>query len=78
MIKLILLKVIGLWGDRSMDISNLSKNCASEVWYMLHTRDMLQIRKYNTEPRVATGLNSSRAMLIFCSVSFAVSNFSLT
>lgn len=61
-----------------MDISNLSKNCASEVWYMLHTRDMLQMRKYNTEPRVATGLNSSRAMLIFCSVSFAVSNFSLT
>lgn len=78
MMKAILLNVIGLGGDRSMEISNLSKNCANDVWYMLHTSDMLQIRKYKTEPRVATGRNSSRAMLIFCSVSFAPSSFSLT
>lgn len=78
MMKAILLNVIGLCGDRSMEMSNLSKNCANDVWYMLHTSDILQIRKYKTEPRVATGRNSSRAMFIFCSVSFAPSSFSLT
>lgn len=74
----ILFMVIGLGGDLSIDMSNRSRNCANEVWYMLHTRDMLQIKKYNTEPRVATGRNSSLAVFIFISVSFATSNFSLT
>lgn len=74
----ILLLVIGLGVDRSMEMSNRSRNWANEVWYILHTNDMLHTKKYNTEPRVATGRNSSRAKFIFISVSFATSNFSLT
>lgn len=61
-----------------MEMSNRSKNWTRDVWYMQLTCGMSHIRKYKTLPRVATGRNSSRAVSIFNSVSFAILSFSFT
>jgi len=58
-----------------IEISNRSKNWTRDVWYMQLTCGMSHIKKYKTLPRVATGRNSSRAALIFNSVSLAVLSF---
>ena len=62
----------------AMERSNTPRNCCSDVWYMMFTRDISTIKKYSTEPREATGRNSSRASLIFFSVSEATISFSWT
>ena len=62
----------------AMERSKIPKNCRSDVWYMTFTMLISTIKKYRMEPRVATGRNSSRARLIFTSVSAATASFSLT
>ena len=61
-----------------MEWSNSPRNCLSEVWYMVFTIAISDMRKYRILPRVATGLNSSRASLILISVSAAICSFWLT
>merc|ERR1719210_2744975 len=70
--------VIGDLADLSIEMSKRDKNCLSEVWYMTLTRLISVIKKYKMEPRVATGRNSSRAVLILISVSAAISSFWVT
>ena len=62
----------------AMDRSKRCKNCRSDVWYMQFTMLISTIRKYRMLPRVATGRNSSRAVVIFTSVSAATCSFWLT
>ena len=62
----------------AMELSKIDKNCCREVWYITLTMLISTIRKYKILPRVATGLNSSRASFIFSSVSLAMKSFSLT
>ena len=62
----------------AMDMSNKTRNCLSEVWYITLTKDISVIRKYRMLPLVATGLYSSRALLILISVSAAIWSFWLT
>ena len=68
------LAVTGDLAERAMERSKMPRNCCREVWYMTFTMDISMIRKYSTEPRAATGRYSSRAVLIFTSVSSATSN----
>jgi hypothetical protein len=38
----------------AMDWSKMPRNCLRAVWYMMFTIDISTMRKYSTEPRVAT------------------------
>ena len=62
----------------AMDRSKSPRNCLSDVWYIILTRDISVIRKYKMLPLVATGRYSSRAVLILISVSAAICSFWLT
>ena len=62
----------------AIELSNIVKNCCNDVWYITLTMLISTIKKYIMLPRVATGLYSSRASLIFTSVSRATKSFSLT
>ena len=62
----------------AIDMSKRPRNWRREVWYITFTILISTIRKYRMEPREATGRNSSRAKLIFTSVSAATASFSLT
>ena len=62
----------------SMEMSKTPRNCRREVWYITFTMDISTMRKYRMDPRAATGRYSSRAVLIFTSVSAAITSFSFT
>ena len=57
---------------------DITKNTVIRTWYMTLTKLVSTIKKYKIDPLVATGLNSSRAVLILISVSAATVSFSLT
>ena len=61
-----------------MEMSKRPRNCRREVWYITFTMDISTMRKYRMDPRAATGRYSSRAVLIFTSVSAAMTSFSFT
>ena len=52
----ILLDVIGDLVDWTMETSKSWRNCLREVWYISFTIVIFTIKKYNTEPLVATEL----------------------
>lgn len=61
-----------------IELSKMIRNCFSEFWYMMLTLLNSTIRKYSIEPLAATALNSSRATIIFFSVSAATINLAFT
>uniref|UniRef100_A0A2M4D0S6 Putative secreted protein n=1 Tax=Anopheles darlingi TaxID=43151 RepID=A0A2M4D0S6_ANODA len=64
--------------DLVIELSNMIRNCFSEFWYITFTLDISTIRKYRIDPRAATARNSSRAIMIFFSVTSEILSFWFT